>query len=190
MNVRHEWIECLQRQQLILRSGLLQGLKISSSLTKWLAGVTWNDGFIPGWVHIHKQPFKLFCVIKSHGNGESLVASTNLPSVMTSITCQKLERQKPKLWIKFETKNFKGEIYTFFSDVPVSKSIQFVKFNILECWLIPLKSNFNVDFSLHNQYYSKILEAEIWWIICRFWIFKLIDLYILDCSLDFRSSKS
>jgi len=39
----------------------------------------------------------------------------------------------------------------FFEDVSKSKSTQFVKFSILECQFMPLKSKFNVDFSAHNQ---------------------------------------
>jgi len=41
-----------------------------------------------------------------------------------------------------------------FEDVPTSKSIQFMKFKILECRFMLLKSNFNADFSAHNQYNS------------------------------------
>jgi len=37
---------------------------------------------------------------------------------------------------------------------PKSKSTQFVKFNIPECGFMPLKSNFDVDFRLYDQYYS------------------------------------
>jgi len=39
----------------------------------------------------------------------------------------------------------------FFEDVSKSKSTQFVKFSILECKFMPLKSKFNVDFSAYNE---------------------------------------
>jgi len=47
-----------------------------------------------------------------------------------------------------------GEFVHFsmlFEDVSNSKSTQFMKFNILECRLMPLKFKFNVNFNTHTQ---------------------------------------